>query len=136
MRKSVPPLNMRKFPDPPRRSSRKSHGRLTGLGVREYWHFLFELNETLPRKKKMNEEGILFQLEQEFPDRPQATRRIHSGEIRLGFYRYLYNSGRLCPKKGKPHLRSYRYNEDGLRINGKSGTVLPDNMQQKRRGKK
>lgn len=79
----------------------------------------------------MNDGSIVWQVEQEFPDRPQATQRIHTKEVTVGFFRWKYNAGILCPRKGKPKKKSYRYNQYGQRVNGMTGKILPYHLQQR-----
>ena len=132
----MPPLKLRRIPDSPQDPPRKTHGRTSGLGVMEFWHHLFELNEMLPLKDKMNDNSIVFQIEQEFPDRPQATQRIHERKATVGMVRWKFNAGILCSKKGKPRRKSFRYNQYGQRIDGRSRKTLPVHQQQKKRGKR
>lgn len=109
---------------------RKSHGRTTGLGVMEYWAFLFALNEGLSKPDKMTDDEIVRQMEKEFPKRKTVTARIHQGKIQVGWYRCRYNNGLLTGQnKKKPKQKSYRYNDEGLRIDGQSGRALPKGQQ-------
>jgi len=132
--KKMPPLKIRRMPDRRLDPLRRTEGKLSGLGVMEYWHYLFEYNELKePPTDRMNDETIVEQMEQEFPDRPQVTQRIHEKKVTVGFFRWKYNNGVLCPVKGMPRRKSYRYNENGLRINGMTRKILPKSQQPKKR---
>ena len=129
---TMPPLKMRKLPDTPQDPPRKTHGRTSGLGVMEFWHYLFEVNDSIPWKDRVNDESLVFQMEQEFPGRDSVTRRIHEKKLTVGFFRWKFNAGILVPSKGKPRRKSYRYNQHGQRIDGMTRKVLPAHLQKKK----
>lgn len=120
--KRVITLKVHRVADPYDEVQRLTHGLLTGLSMSEFYWNLFELNEELPRNKKMTDETIANFVGQEFPESKFAT--AFSAKQRLyhvSRYRSLYNTGRLFFHKeigrGRlPTKKSYRYDIYGLRM--------------------
>jgi len=102
----------------------KSTGRTSGLGIIAYFITIFEANELLPRSKKMPDSVIARKVAREFPDRPSAQDFMSSNPSKtVNSYRYRYNKGSFT-KGIPPRTFSFRYNEEGERVNGKTGTYL------------
>lgn len=136
-------LNIRYTPDPKPDIPRKTKGKSSGMGVCEFWRWLFELNEGLSQTNKMTDAEILRLLQVEFPDRPSAWQAVKEGRRPVGHYRCRYNSGALGGRPGPSRIKSYRYDKverNGklvmLRINGTTRKPLPDNQQQRKQSKK
>lgn len=104
----------------------RSAGKKSKMGICQFWAYLFELNESLPRKHRMTDEEIKRQVIQEFPDR-QAVVKLgpvgQKGEVTVNHYRQKYNVGRftqgMVPKK-----LSKRYGLDGKEVNPRTGKPL------------
>ena len=128
---------IKRTPDAPRRDryAPKVEGKTSGLGIMLFWATLFELNEKLPKQKKMTDEEIKRQVLEEFPidEVREVTRKALSklgavgekGEKTVNYYRGLYNIGR-CTKGIVPTVKSYRYGEDGEQVNARTGKPLKD----------
>jgi hypothetical protein len=116
--------DFQRTPDPvPVRGSR-TRGSRTKLGVMEYWFLLFERNEMAPKAEKMTNAEIARQMMNEFPDRP-AIQKLAEKPSEVNTQRYLYNTGDLISyRKGRPDRISFRYNEDGDKIDAKTGRIL------------
>lgn len=105
----------------------RSAGRRYGMGVCQFWAYLFELNESLPKKKKMTDEEIKRQMLLEFPDRPAVLKLGEvgkRGQVTVNHYRQLYNMGRLTSDV-VPEVRSIRYSLKGLPVNPRTGKPYP-----------
>lgn len=113
-------LGIRTTPDRPK-PLRRSTGVRTKLSIGEFWTMLFKGNERLGRSKRMTDTEILRQFTLEFPDR-QVTHRLKTSKETVNTYRGLYNRGHMS--RGKPpRLQSYRYNEFGEIVSGRTGRV-------------
>jgi hypothetical protein len=106
-----------------RKRSQYTYGMRTKLGVCAFWAALFELNEALPKQKKMTDAEIKRQFLEEFPDRP-SSRRLGAvgavGEVTVNHYRQLYNRGRFTGGV-PPTVPSCRYDAKGGRVDGRTG---------------
>jgi|TARA_R110000824_G_scaffold229932_3_gene417540 hypothetical protein len=123
-------LNIQKTPDPPRKAWYRTHGKRTGLGIMAFWATLFEGNELLPKSKKMTNAEIERQVRSEFPHEQTLLENLDSGRQSVNYYRHLYNKGRMSKPKGTPpqHI-SFRYNEEGLVIDTRTGKRMLDEVE-------
>ena len=124
---------------------KQSKGKRTGLGVCGFFIYLFELNELLPKDRKMTDAEIVRQCRIEFPNRDGIQRLTVSGNMpvegsnakgpSVGHWRCRYNGGYIpldwisgifdsATGKWHPRLKSYRYNENGDPIDGRTGRVI------------
>lgn len=108
--------------------SSRTKGKNFEGGIMLWWATLFQANEALPPRKKLTDESIKEAILNEFPDLgyDAPTKLGKSGENgreTVNYYRYLYNAGRLTSGK-VPEIKSYRYNKEGKRVNGRTGTRL------------
>lgn len=108
-------------PDGERERCAKTCGRRSRLGVCSFLSALFYANEHLLPRKRMTDVAILRQFENEFPDYP-AVREILTGKRTIGYYRQLYNAGRLTQRQ-KPERPSRRYNHAGQVVNPRNGNL-------------
>lgn len=103
----------------------KSRGITSGVGICTYFAFLFRSNERVG-SKKLTDEQIAILVERQFPGR--KTAQVFRGPNKkrtINEYRHRYNLGLFTGGK-MPALHSYRYNSDGLRVDGRTGKkVLP-----------
>lgn len=117
------PDRSRKMPYYPR-----TQGRNTGMGICEFWSYLFELNERLPPRRKMTDEEIKRQMIEEFPDRPTVKKLGPvggKGRDTINQNRQLYNSGRFT-RGAPPRVYSYRYTIDGEVADPRTGRPLSE----------
>ena len=111
-------------PDKPRRVVHRTIGRRTGLGVCSFMFNLMELNEMLPKNKKMTNEELKRQLFDEFPTHlSQLQRSFDQGNSSVNYYRTLYNEGRLIRSR-EPKNCAFRYNINGDKVDARSGKKL------------
>jgi hypothetical protein len=99
----------------------RSTGKRSGLGVHSFIGVLFEGNEKLSKKNKMTDVMIQNQIIAEFSGRKVASTLL-DGTRTVNYYRNQYNSGRLLGKM--PPSISYRYNDDGEVVNGRTGKLM------------
>lgn len=108
---------------PPRTPVHKSHGKSTGLGICQYIALLLEVNETLPMHKKITDKQLARVVIEEYgyllERKRSSVRRLFNGEIDFGYFRSLYNTGKLTGTK--PVIRSNRYDEKGMIDNRRVG---------------
>lgn len=117
-------IEPQKTPDPERSGGQRTHGRVTGLGILQFVFNLLDLNERLPKKKKMTNEELKRQLLAEFPNRSaKISKSFAAGHTTINFYRYLYNRGRLVRGKAPTRI-SFRYDVDGHRVRSRDGTTV------------
>ncbi len=130
---TLDPLGLRNTiqatPDSDRRNqyAPRSAGKKYGMGVCQFWAYLFELNESLPKKRKMTDEEIKRQMLLEFPDRKAVLKLGEIGKkgtVTVNHYRQLYNMGRLTSDI-PPAVRSVRYSLKGLPVNPRTGKPYP-----------
>lgn len=109
-------ISVQKTDDTNKRNSYyKRVGKVYGLGVIQFQIQLFEINETLPRMKKMTDEEIRRQIIQEF-SHYQDTKVFYEKTKRVVVEtRQRYNRGRMVPKEyaGPPPVISFRYDVKG-----------------------
>lgn len=122
-------------PDARRKSqyAPRSAGKKYGMGICQFWAYLFELNELLPKKRKMTDEEIKRQVLAEFSGRKALVKLGNLGEkgrVTVNHYRQMYNMGRLTSNT-PPKRRSYRFGLHGLRVDPRTGKDLP---KQERKG--
>lgn len=111
-------------PDPSRIAGSRTQGRRSKLGVMEFWYALFELNELRPKDKKLTNAEIARQMVAEFPDRENIQRLLDDPTL-VNSFRFRYNTGDLLSyRPGRPKHISFRYNEDGERINSRTGQPM------------
>ena len=115
-------LDIKNTPDAPRKTWHRTHGKKTGLGIMAFWATLFEGNEILPKGKKMTNAEIERQVRLEFPHEKTLLENLDSGRQSVNYYRHLYNKGRMNRPKGTPpETLSYRYNDEGVLVDTRSG---------------
>lgn len=105
-----------------RKRQHKVLGIDTRLGICSYIRILLEVNETLPRHKKMTDDQLTRQVVTEFPN-ARSTRRLLSGEVPFGYWRTRYNHN-LIGLGSKPARKSRRYTAKGRLANSRTGRVL------------
>ncbi|MBW1953230.1 MAG: hypothetical protein JRI66_09135 [Deltaproteobacteria bacterium] len=108
----------------------KTRGLKTGVGIFTFLAMLFDLNEHLPREKKMTDLTIARLLVQEFAHllekNRSSIRKVAEGKLKISYYRALYNAGRMT--QGRiPNPKSRRYGPDGLPYLG--GATYQDTRQ-------
>ena len=111
-----------------RRPASRTPGLKHGYGIMYYWFLLFELNERLPKHKKMTDEEIKRQIQKEYPDSPGAIALGEIGKpgrngITVNFYRNLYNNGNLI-NQDIPPVPSRRYGVDGEIVDPRTGRKM------------
>tara|TARA_Y100001934_G_scaffold13174_1_gene16096 strand:+ start:213 stop:785 length:573 start_codon:yes stop_codon:yes gene_type:complete len=113
-------LNIKKTKDKPRKAWHRTCGKKTGVGIMTFWAFIFEGNETLPPEERMTNAEIERQVRAEFPHESTLIRNLDTGNQSVNYYRHLYNKGRM--NDGIPPKKlSFRYNEDGDKVNTRTG---------------
>ena len=118
-------LDIRSTPDPQRRNiyTPRSKGKRYGMGICQFWAYLFQLNESLPRKRKMTDEEVKRQILLEFSHR-KAVKKLgkvgEKGQVTINHYRQMYNTGRFTSGI-KPTSHSRRYGEDGHCVDPRTG---------------
>ena len=114
-------LDIRRTPDPKviRDYAPRARGKRLNMGVCQFWAYIFELNESLPKAKRMTDAEIKRQFCEEFPDRT-AAQRLLAGEVTINHHRQLYNLGRYT-RGHKPAKPSNRYTVDGVLANPRTG---------------
>lgn len=104
----------------------KSKGLHSGLGVTAYFSLLFELNERLPKKQKMDDDTIAKMIATEFPDRKTTSLEHFTGPNKIhtiNSYRYRYNAGKF--NRGiPPEICSFRYDKKGRAVNGRTASSV------------
>lgn len=119
-----------------------ARGITSGLSIRAYFAFIFEVNEYLPKEHKLTDFQIAKCVVNEYPDRPKMFDILETEAGRLSrknkrgrhcrntvsSYRQLYNKGKLvCANKGiRPGPISFKYNSDGERISFFSRKLLSE----------
>jgi len=102
----------------------KSSGITTGMGILAYFVSLFEANELLSRKLRMSDTTIAKKVAREFPNRLSAQDFISEHPDKtVNSYRGRYNKGTFT-RGTPPTVLSLRYNNYGLPVNYKTGTIL------------
>lgn len=104
----------------------KSHGKSTNIGFCAYISALFKTNELLYKypstKKPLTDHQIALDLLEEFPGRKMALAFLDpDNRNTVNDYRNKYNSGTFSPGKLPPEQHSFRYNEEGKRVDGRTG---------------
>lgn len=121
-------IQVKKTPDA-RRSTNyvpRTQGQNTGMGICEFWVYLFELNEKLPKGRKMTDEEIKRQMWIEFPERKSVHRLGpvgSKGDATVNENRQLYNRGRFT-RGVPPTKKSRRYGIDGSQVNPRTGKPI------------
>jgi hypothetical protein len=105
-------LDIHRTPDEKRRNRytprvKSRDPRLKGVGVCAFWAQLFELNEQLPKGKKMTDAEIFRQVKLHYPKSPGVI-AIEKRAKTVHYYRYLYNKGVLTGSI-PPKVTSVRY---------------------------
>lgn len=118
-------------PDPPRRR-RRSHGSKTKKPVGEFLFELFQANEACERRNKKTNAALSEIVIKEFPKRDRLAVALRSKVQKNGInmYRQKYNTGRLVPGRTVTHV-SFRYNEDGDRVDYRTGKRILTTAQQR-----
>lgn len=109
-------------PDPIRPPG-KVKGKKTGYGIMHFWHSLLQLNEHLPRNRKMTNAELERQWLLEFPHRSETIKRQIAKSTGANLYRHLYNTSRLCRNVVSPCC-SFRYNDKGEQVDGRTGRII------------
>lgn len=105
----------------PERVYHKSVGSSSKLGICKFIAILLEVNEQLPLYRRMTDDRIRQIILNEFPGR-KGLRRLLEKKITIGYYRTLYNTGRLVAPYGKvPEMQSNRWAEGGVLANRRTG---------------
>jgi hypothetical protein len=120
-------------PRPPYRIIAKSRGVSIRGGVCAYVANLLEANETLPRRRKLTDKRLEALIKVEYPE-ARSVKRLLKGEITIGYWRALYNSGLLSKdlvtgKYQKPKVRSRQYDQKGRILNPWNGKPYDDQNQ-------
>jgi len=93
------------------------------LGITELWCLLFEMNEALPRKRKMTDATIKDTILANFPPTRDSMKALQEGRETVNHIRTLYNRGRFT-RNVEPKIQSVRYNQDGDVVDGRTGTRI------------
>ena len=122
-------LGVRSTPDVKgRKSTPRTTGKRTGMGICAFWCALFEANEALPKARKMTDEEIKRQMIQEFPSQP-AIQKLgpvgQRGTVTVNQYRIMYNTGKLS-NGVLPAKPSRRYTDKGELANPRTGKPLKE----------
>jgi hypothetical protein len=123
---------MRKYEgieDPPKPRKPSTCGQRSKLGVVQFVATIFQVNETLPRTRKHTDASINRMIAEEFPARKGIQKGIVSGKMTASSYRYKYNTGTLTGCE--PPIISFRYNEDGYKVDQRTGKRLLSPDEQK-----
>jgi hypothetical protein len=104
-----------------RRRMKLRVGKKFKRGICDFLTSLFEINETLPKSKKMTDMEIARQVCKEYAAHPHIADR-YTPEAMDDFnmvtkQRSEYNYGRLSGPPPEPRFVSFPYNEDGLAVN-------------------
>lgn len=123
---------MRKYEgieDPPKPRKPVVRGQRSKLGIVQFVATIFQVNETLPRTRKHTDTSINRMILEEFPARKGIQKGIRTGKMSASSYRYKYNTGILTGCE--PPQISFRYNEDGHRVDQRTGKRLLSPDEQK-----
>ena len=102
------------------RTIHKSRGAKSKIGICKFIALLLEVNETLPKYRKMTDERLRRIVLDEYPDR--TLRKLRNGKITIGHYRTLFNLGKLVAPYGThPDIPSNRYLSNGVVANRSAG---------------
>jgi hypothetical protein len=121
-------LKIRQTPDakPCETRTPRTRGKTTNMGICQFWAALFELNEGLPRTRKMTDEEMKRQVLEEFPER-ESLKRLgavgEKGELTVNSHRILYNGGRYTQGR-VPEKKSVRYGLDGQPVDARTGKAV------------
>lgn len=104
----------------------KSRGITTGLGFCAYISGLFKANEINYQCENtryiLTDKQIAIKLIEEFPGRKMALAFLDpNNRNTINDYRNKYNLGKFSPRKTPPEYHSFRYNEEGQRVDGRTG---------------
>lgn len=114
-------LNLERTPDKPAPRRPRIRGKVHGLGFGAFLYLLFDANERLPRERKMTNAEIERQIAEEFSHHPKTVARLKK-DATVNYHRHAYNRGLLSNPQGAiPELISYRYDEEGHRVDGRTG---------------
>lgn len=108
----------------PRSIEHKVKGVRTKIGIMTYMALMFEHNENSPRHLRLCDEAIRQHLIAEFPH-SKSVKRIATGQRKIGYYRSLYNMGKMTGDE-IPKKLSKRYNEVGDPIDRWERPLQPD----------
>jgi hypothetical protein len=114
-------LDFTPIEDPPTKSMSRSKGRRSSLGVRLFIWNLFQLNENLPKSKKLTNVMLEKNIREEFSNRPSLLTSMDSGRQGVNWWRLLFNTGQLLNSKGTPPVISLRYNHHGDPVDSRTG---------------
>ena len=119
-------------PDVVRPRKPRMQGKTTGLGLLEFCSRLFVWNEVVAQNKKLTNAGLASAILLEFGEQNKSLRKklYEHGKYGVNYYRSLYNRGR-CDNGIKPPYISFRYNEQGIACDYRTGKV-PLTPKQKR----
>lgn len=132
-KKVLTPLALKIQKTPPYYARRKNNrtGKNFNMGLRNYIAKLLEINETLPRSRKMTDSEILRQIRMEFSHLEHWKHKL--SELSPSWVTKLrseYNRGRLTCK-GVPKTRSFAYDLDGDAINPRTTNLQKFSFEQK-----
>jgi len=109
---------------------KKTSGKTLGMGVCAWFCMVFEANEKLDKSKKLTDDMIAQMLVEEYPDHPRSLKYLSPGVPTVNQMRGRYNRGEFSPRDPStgelvpPKIISFRYNEDGRKVNGRTGSKL------------
>lgn len=132
-KKVLTPLALKIQKTPPYYARRKNNrtGKNFNMGLRNYIAKLFEINETLPRNRKMTDSEILRQIRMEFSHLEHWKMKLSDlSPSWVTKLRSEYNRGRLTCK-GVPKIRSFAYDLDGDAINPRTTNLQKFSFEQK-----
>jgi len=102
-------------------------GITTGVGVCLYFKFIFDANELVQDRFKKTDEQIEKMVQKEFPHKPSMFTFSGPNKTKtINEYRQKYNSGKLLPTRKLPPKYCFRYNSEGVVVDGKTGTIPLD----------
>jgi len=108
-------------PDPPTRNV-KNPGRTSGLGMHEFIGELLLANERCPIHSRRTNAALLATILYEYNDDQELEAKFTDTQhpYTVNYFRHLFNIGRLTRGERPPAL-SYRYNENGVAVDTRTG---------------
>lgn len=115
-------LNLDPEPDPIARKVRGYAGKRSGLGICLWLWNAFDLNERLPRTRKLTNAALERELCREFSHKPGFVESVKdpSHATSLSLYRHKFNQGKLL-RYSPPRVLSVRYNQQGIAVDSRTG---------------
>lgn len=103
----------------------RHRGKKFGLSVTDFICRLFEINENLPRLKKMTDAEIRRQIIVEYAHYPKTVDYYKSSSVSISDARQQYNRG-TWKRKMPPKYLSYRYDNDGHKTWGSRNSRMKE----------